>query len=104
MTRIDRNKENRLIKFNRDVQEKNRFPCNGEFGQPAPEQYIHLSFSAFRGAGLGNLTLLEYINGLLKVFKVRHRPPIRAFLHIPSCKTFGRYAPRNDGDRFRPRA
>ena len=40
MTRIEqKTKKNRLIKFNRDVQEKNRFLYE-MLGQPAPEQYI----------------------------------------------------------------
>ena len=43
MTRIEqKTKKNRLIKFNRDVQEKNRFLYE-MLGQPAPEQYIFLS-------------------------------------------------------------
>ena len=42
MTRIEqKTKKNRLIKFNRDVQEKNRFLYE-MLGQPAPEQYIFL--------------------------------------------------------------
>ena len=43
MTRIEqKTKKNRLIKFNRDVQEKNRFLYE-MLGQPAPEQYIFLA-------------------------------------------------------------
>ena len=65
MTRIEqKTKKNRLIKFNRDVQEKNRFLYE-MLGQPAPEQ--------------------------LKVFKVRYRLPIRAFSTHTFRKTFGRY-------------
>lgn len=78
------NKENRLIKFNRDVQEKNRFLYE-MLGQPAPEQYIFLS------PRTGKPYSLEYINRLLKVFKVRYRLPIRAFSTHTFRKTFGRY-------------
>ena len=74
MTRIEqKTKKNRLIKFNRDVQEKNRFLYE-MLGQPAPEQYIFLS------PRTGKPYSLEYINRLLKVFKVRYRLPIRACL------------------------
>ena len=63
MTRIEqKTKKNRLIKFNRDVQEKNRFLYE-MLGQPAPEQYIFLS------PRTGKPYSLEYINRLLKVFK-----------------------------------
>ena len=63
MTRIEqKTKKNRLIKFNRDVQERTGKPYS-----------------------------LEYINRLLKVFKVRYRLPIRAFSTHTFRKTFGRY-------------
>ena len=55
------------------------------FGQPAPEQYIFLS------PRTGKPYSLEYINRLLKVFKVRYRLPIRAFSTHTFRKTFGRY-------------
>ena len=85
MTRIEqKTKKNRLIKFNRDVQEKNRFLYE-MLGQPAPEQYIFLS------PRTGKPYSLEYINRLLKVFKVRYRLPIRAFSTHTFRKTFGRY-------------
>ena len=84
MTRIEqKTKKNRLIKFNRDVQEKNRFLYE-MLGQPAPEQYIFLS------PRTGKPYSLEYINRLLKVFKVRYRLPIRAFSTHTFRKTFGR--------------
>ena len=83
MTRIEqKTKKNRLIKFNRDVQEKNRFLYE-MLGQPAPEQYIFLS------PRTGKPYSLEYINRLLKVFKVGtgcrsgHSP------HIPSARLSG---------------
>ena len=68
----------------RDVQEKNRFLYE-MLGQPAPEQYIFLS------PRTGKPYSLEYINRLLKVFKVRYRLPIRAFSTHTFRKTFGRY-------------
>ena len=83
MTRIEqKTKKNRLIKFNRDVQEKNRFLYE-MLGQPAPEQYIFLS------PRTGKPYSLEYINRLLKVFKVRYRLPIRHSPHIPSARLSG---------------
>ncbi|MCO7113963.1 tyrosine-type recombinase/integrase [Bacteroides uniformis] len=85
MTRIEqKTKKNRPIKFNRDVQEKNRFLYE-MLGQPAPEQYIFLS------PRTGKPYSLEYINRLLKVFKVRYRLPIGAFSTHTFRKTFGRY-------------
>ena len=51
----------------------------------APEQYIFLS------PRTGKPYSLEYINRLLKVFKVRYRLPIRAFSTHTFRKTFGRY-------------
>ena len=69
-------------KFNRDVQEKNRFLYE-MLGQPAPEQYIFLS------PRTGKPYSLEYINRLLKVFKVRYRLPIRHSPHIPSVRLSG---------------
>lgn len=50
-----------------------------------PEQYIFLS------PRTGKPYSLEYINRLLKVFKVRYRLPIRAFSTHTFRKTFGRY-------------
>ena len=66
------------------MQEKNRFLYE-MLGQPAPEQYIFLS------PRTGKPYSLEYINRLLKVFKVRYRLPIRAFSTHTFRKTFGRY-------------
>lgn len=59
--------------------------CTRCSGQPAPEQYIFLS------PRTGKPYSLEYINRLLKVFKVRYRLPIRAFSTHTFRKTFGRY-------------
>lgn len=85
MTRIEqKTKKNRLIKFNRDVQEKNRFLYE-MLGRPDPEQYIFLS------PRTGKPYSLEYINSLLKTFRVRYRLPIRAFSTHTFRKTFGRY-------------
>lgn len=85
LTQIERKtKKNRLIKFNRDVQEKNLF-LYGMLGQPDPEQYIFLS------PRTGRPYSLEHINKLLKVFRVRYRLPIRAFSTHTFRKTFGRY-------------
>jgi len=79
MTRVEqKTKKNRLIKFNRDVQEKNRFLYE-------MEQYIFLS------PRTGKPYSLEYINSLLKTFRVRYRLPIRAFSTHTFRKTFGRY-------------
>ena len=62
MTRIEqKTKKNRLIKFNRDVQEKNRFLYE-MLGQPAPEQYIFLS------PRTGKPYSLEYINNTVPLF------------------------------------
>ena len=63
---------------------KNRFLYE-MLGQPSPEQYIFLS------PRTGKPYSLEYINRLLKVFKVRYRLPIRAFSTHTFRKTFGRY-------------
>ncbi|KAB5278188.1 tyrosine-type recombinase/integrase, partial [Bacteroides stercoris] len=85
MTRVEqKTKKNRLIKFNRDVQEKNRFLYE-MLGRPDPEQYIFLS------PRTGKPYSLEYINSLLKTFRVRYRLPIRAFSTHTFRKTFGRY-------------
>ena len=85
LTQIERKtKKNRLIKFNRDVQEKNLF-LYGMLGQPDPEQYIFLS------PRTGRPYSLEHINRLLKVFRIRYRLPIRAFSTHTFRKTFGRY-------------
>ena len=70
--------------FFKGFEEKNRFLYE-MLGQPAPEQYIFLS------PRTGKPYSLEYINRLLKVFKVRYRLPIRAFSTHTFRKAFGRY-------------
>ena len=80
MTRVEqKTKKNRLIKFNRDVQEKNRFLYE-MLGRPDPEQYIFLS------PRTGKPYSLEYINSLLKTFRVRYRLPIRHSPRIHSAR------------------
>ena len=97
MTRIEqKTKKNRLIKFNRDVQEKNRFLYE-MLGQPAPEQYIFLS------PRTGKPYSLEYINRLLKVFKVRYRLPIRALARTSEMPSSDSRAPARASMRPSPR-
>ena len=85
LTRTERKtRKNRLIKFNRDVQEKNLF-LYGMLGSPDPERYI------FASPRTGRPYSLEHINRLLKVFRVRYRLPVRAFSTHTFRKTFGRY-------------
>lgn len=85
MIRVEqKTKKNRLIKFNRDVQEKNRFLYD-RLGCPDPGQYIFVS------PRTGRPYSLEHINKLLKVFRVKYRLPIKAFSTHTFRKTFGRY-------------
>ena len=83
MTRIEqKTKKNRLIKFNTGRAGEEPFPVR-DARTTRPEQYIFLS------PRTGKPYSLEYINRLLKVFKVRYRLPIRAFSTHTFRKTFG---------------
>lgn len=77
-------KKTRLIKFNRKVQDKNRFLYD-MLGRPDMEQYIFIS------PRTGKPYSLEHINKQLKVFRVKYRLPIKAFSTHTFRKTFGRY-------------
>lgn len=77
-------RKSRMVKFSRYVQEKTRH-LYGLQGSPDVENLI------FMNPQTGNPYSLEYINRLLKVFRVRYRIPIRAFSTHTFRKTFGRY-------------
>ena len=77
-------RKNRMVKFSRYVQEKTRH-LYGLQGIPDVENLI------FMNPQTGNPYSLEYINRLLKVFRVRYRIPIHAFSTHTFRKTFGRY-------------
>ena len=77
-------RKSRMVKFSRYVQEKTRH-LYGLQGIPDVENLI------FMNPQTGNPYSLEYINRLLKVFRVRYRIPIRAFSTHTFRKTFGRY-------------
>lgn len=77
-------RKSRMVKFSRYVQEKTRH-LYGLQGNPDVENLI------FMNPQTGNPYSLEYINRLLKVFRVRYRIPIRAFSTHTFRKTFGRY-------------
>lgn len=77
-------RKNRLVKFSRYVQEKTRRLYELQ-GCPEADNLI------FMNPQTGNPYSLEYINRLLKVFRVRYRIPIRAFSTHTFRKTFGRY-------------
>lgn len=75
-------RKSRMVKFSRYVQEKTRH-LYGLQGIPDVENLI------FMNPQTGNPYSLEYINRLLKVFRVRYRIPIHAFPHIPSARPSG---------------
>ena len=77
-------RKSRIVKFSRYVQEKTRH-LYGLQGIPDVENLI------FMNPQTGNPYSLEYINRLLKVFRVRYRIPIHAFSTHTFRKTFGRY-------------
>ena len=77
-------RKSRMVKFSRYVQEKTRH-LYGLQGIPDVENLI------FMNPQTGNPYSLEYINRLLKVFRVRYRIPIHAFSTHTFRKTFGRY-------------
>lgn len=77
-------KKNRLIKFNREVREKNTM-LYGQLGNPDTQQYI------FANPHTGKPYSLEYINRLLKTYRVKYHLPIKAFSTHTFRKTFGRY-------------
>ena len=77
-------RKSRIVKFSRYVQEKTRH-LYGLQGSPDVENLI------FMNPQTGNPYSLEYINRLLKVFRVRYRIPIHAFSTHTFRKTFGRY-------------
>ena len=77
-------RKNRMVKFSRHVQEKTRHLYELQ-GCPDVENHI------FMNPRTGNPYSLEYINRLLKVFRVRYRIPIHAFSTHTFRKTFGRY-------------
>ena len=81
---LNRNQLVKTEKKSRYVQEKTRH-LYGLQGIPDVENLI------FMNPQTGNPYSLEYINRLLKVFRVRYRIPIHAFSTHTFRKTFGRY-------------
>lgn len=77
-------KKNRLIKFNQEVREKNTM-LYGQLGNPDTQQYI------FANPHTEKPYSLEYINRLLKTYRVKYHLPIKAFSTHTFRKTFGRY-------------
>lgn len=77
-------KKTRLVKFNRNVQKKNTMLYK-LLGNPDTKQYI------FANPRTGKPYSLEYINRLLKTYRVKYRLTIKAFSTHTFRKTFGRY-------------
>lgn len=85
LVRIEqKTRKSRLVKFNRNVQEKNT-ALYRQLGNPDTELYI------FANPRTGQPYSLEHINRLLKTYRIRYRLPIKAFSTHTFRKTFGRY-------------